>query len=179
EIGGRHGLGYLTDEIGLRCGAAIIPDGGSMEEITVEEKGILHLTLSAQGHAGHAARPWLAQNSLEILLDSLARVRRHFDSLRNDTPDRWYPTCSITVLQVDNTTVNRIPPRATAVLDIRFPPPCTVASISSEVQSLLGENVKADTIMAVGPTHLAPDPAFLEVVHDLTGRPMRKTRESG
>ena len=43
ERGGESGMRFLFDEVGLRCGVAMIPDGGSLNEITVEEKGILHL----------------------------------------------------------------------------------------------------------------------------------------
>lgn len=179
EIGGVHGLGYLVEEIGLRCGVAMIPDGGSMDEVTIEEKGILHLLISAKGHAGHGARPWQARNALEMLIDSLNRIRHHFDELCNDTCDHWYPTCSVTVVHVENDTVNRIPPRAIATVDIRFPPPHTMDSIFAKVQKLVGENVKAEIIMGGQPTHLAPDKTYLDVVKELTGKSPRTTRESG
>lgn len=179
EIGGVHGIGYLVEEIGLRCGVAIIPDGGSPEEVTVEEKGILQLRVRAEGRAGHAARPWNSRNALETLVGALTRLRRHFDSLQNDTPDRWFPTCSATALHVDNDTINRIPPRAEALLDVRFPPPHTTATMASEVESVAGEHVSVETIMSGEPTHLAPDPIFLNVVNKITGRQMRRTRESG
>ena len=179
ETGGAHGLGFLVEEVGLRCGVAIIPDGGSMDEVTIEEKGILQVRLAAHGHGGHAARPWIARNALEMLVDSLGRVRRHFDSLQNDTPDHWYPTCSVNVLRADNDTVNRIPPNAEALLDIRFPPPCTMGSLSLEVREILGENVEMEIVMGSEPTHLSPDQAYLDVVQEVTGRPARRTRESG
>ncbi len=179
EIGGVHGIGYLVEQVGLRCGVAIIPDGGSMNEMTVEEKGVLHLRVLAAGHAGHAARPWQAHNALESLIGAVSRVKQHFDSLRNDSEDHWYPTCSVTVLHVDNDTVNRIPPKAEAMLDIRFPPPHHLASILAQVKKVLGDGVETERIMDGEPTHLAPDPAYLEVVEQLTGKPAHKTRESG
>lgn len=179
EIGGVHGLGYLVGEAGLRCGVAIIPDGGAMDEVTVEEKGILHLRIAAKGHAGHGARPWRAKNALEIVIDSIEQVRRHFHTLRNDTSDHWYPTCSVTVVHVDNDTVNRIPPKAMATLDIRFPPPHSMDSMFAQVQKLIGEDVKAEIIMGGQPTHLAPDQTYLDAVEKLTGKSPRMIRESG
>lgn len=179
EIGGVHGIGYLVDQIGQRCGVAMIPDGGSMDEVTVEEKGILHLRVSAQGHAGHAARPWRSKNALESLLESIGQLKRHFDTLRNDSPDHWYPTCSVTVLHVDNDTVNRIPPKAEAMLDIRFPPPHSMASMLANVEAHLGDAVEAETIAGGEPTHLAPDQAYLDVVEEMTGKAVVETRESG
>jgi succinyl-diaminopimelate desuccinylase len=179
EIGGVHGVGYLFGDVGLRCGVAIIPDGGSMEQVTVEEKGILHVRVKAMGHAGHAARPWQARNALETLTDALARVRRHFDTLRNDEVDCWYPTCSLTVMHVDNDTVNRIPPKAEALLDIRFPPPHSLASMFSAVKELLGEDLEAEMMIGDEPTHLAPDKAYLDVVRELTGKTVQLSREAG
>jgi succinyl-diaminopimelate desuccinylase len=179
EIGGVHGIGYLADEIGLRCGVAIIPDGGAMDEVTVEEKGILHMCVSAKGHAGHGARPWRAQNALEILMDSLASIRQHFDTLSDDSSDHWHPTCSVNVVHVENDTVNRIPPKAEAMLDIRFPPPHTMDSMFAQIQKLVGERVKAEMVMGGQPTHLAPDQAYLDVVQELTGETPRMIRESG
>ncbi len=179
EIGGVHGIGYLADNVGLRCGVALIPDGGAMDEVTIEEKGIVHMRVTAKGHAGHAARPWRSQNALEALLESLDGVKRHFATLRNDTPDHWYPTCSITVVHVDNDTVNRIPPKAEASLDIRFPPPHTMASMFAEVEKLLGGGVEAESIAGGEPTHLAPDQTYLDVMHELTGKQPRMIRESG
>ena len=42
ERGGENGVKYLVEEEGLRCGEAVIPDGGTINEIIVEEKGIIH-----------------------------------------------------------------------------------------------------------------------------------------
>ncbi len=57
EIGGYSGIRYLVEEIGLRCGVTLIPDGGSLSEVVVEEKGIIHLRLDCKGKETHAARP--------------------------------------------------------------------------------------------------------------------------
>jgi hypothetical protein len=62
EIGGEHGTRFLFEKAGIRCGVAIVPDSGSLNEIAVEEKGILHLKIVARGSAGHASRPWLVDN---------------------------------------------------------------------------------------------------------------------
>jgi succinyl-diaminopimelate desuccinylase len=179
EIGGMHGIGYLFGEIGLRCRLAMIPDGGSLHEVTVEEKGILHVQLTARGHAGHAARPWLAPNALESLTEAAVALRRRFEELATGDSDRWYPTCALTVLFADNETINRIPSLAEAVLDVRFPPPYTTSSMLDIVRQTVGEAVEADVIVGGEPTHLAPDPAYLELVEAMTGEPVRQIRESG
>jgi len=179
EIGGTHGIGYLFGEVGLRCRQAIIPDGGSLHEVTVEEKGILHLRLSARGHAGHAARPWLATSALDAVIDTVRRLRQRFAALRTEDDDHWYPTCTLTVLRTDNTTINRIPERADALLDIRFPPPHTMASMMELVRENLNEGVEALVLIGDDPTHLAPDPLWLDLVQEMTGQSVRQSRESG
>ena len=104
----------------------MIPDGGSLHEITIEEKGIINLRLETNGQSAHAARPWLGLNPLSRLLQALARLEQVFAPPANH-PDRWYPTCAITNVGTDNTSFNLIPAHAYAQLDIRFPPPQTSA----------------------------------------------------
>ena len=76
ETGGQAGTRYLFDELGFRCGCVLVPDGGSLNEISVEEKGVLHLRLSCEGHASHAARPWLGDNPFDYLRAALDRIDR-------------------------------------------------------------------------------------------------------
>lgn len=178
ETGGEFGMGYFFREAGLRCGMALIPDGGSPGEVTVEEKGILHLDVFCSGVDGHAARPWLAENAVEKMIDCLARVRSFFAGL--EEPDsRWHPTCSITRISTANQTINRIPAHAKAVLDIRFPSPHTVSSILAGVKEALGEAAEAQVIISAEATRLEPDPLYLEVTAQVTGTPARLIRDDG
>ena len=81
ESGGESGIGYLFKDEGVRCKSAMIPDGGSLSEVTVEEKGILHVHVSCDGHSAHAARPWFGKNPIDILMDKLNELRIFFSSL--------------------------------------------------------------------------------------------------
>lgn len=179
ETGGEHGIGYLFDRVGLRCGGAMIPDGGSIDKITVDEKGILHARLTCQGHAAHAARPWLGVNPLESLIARLGAVRDQFDLWKADSSGHWYPTCSITVIETENTTTNRIPSDAAAVLDIRFPPPHTVSSMLEALTLVVGSGVAIEPMIGAETTHLQPDPLFIEAAETVLGRSMTRVRESG
>lgn len=184
EIGGYHGLRFLVEENGLRCRLAIIPDGGSLNDITLEEKGILHQRVHASGEAAHAARPWLVENALHRLIASLGRLTGHFESLREPSESdgsHWYPTCSVTQASTPNTSVNRIPGRAEASLDIRFPPPHRMASMEKRVEELLGvdEHLRVETLIGAEPTVLDPDPAYIAITEAVTGRPVRQVKASG
>ena len=178
EIGGEHGLRFLVEEVGLRCGLAMIPDGGSLNEIPVEEKGVLHAEVISRGHAAHAARPWLTENPLERLAARLLKVLAHFESLRTGD-EHWYPTCAVTLIRTPNESINRIPDLAQAILDVRFPPPYTVEKILADIDRILGEDVELRPIIHATPTHLSPDPLYVEITERVTGNPVSFIREAG
>ncbi len=178
ERGGNSGMRFLFDEVGIRCDVAMIPDGGSLNEITVEEKGILHLNIQCNGQSAHAARPWLGNNPLERLIDATARLRENFDSLKTDEY-HWHPTCALTVVKTANQTVNRIPSDAEATLDIRFPAPYTVKEMLNHVRNLLGEEINTHTLISAEPTLLSPDHLYLSVTEEVTGKPASQEKEDG
>ena len=185
ERGGENGVRFLVEEDGLRCGRAIIPDGGSLTDVTVEEKGIIHLRVESVGDPAHAARPWLGDNALERLAGSVLRVRDWFAEHRpekvdpDDSSTHWFPTCAVTICTTPNDSPNRIPGEAEAVLDIRFVPPLDSAAVLEEVRQRLDPGVTAEPIVCAEPTHLAPDPRFLEVTEAVTGTKPRLVRASG
>ncbi len=183
ECGGEDGLRFLFSDVGLRCGQAIMPDGGSLNRLTVEEKGILHLNVTCHGDAAHAARPWQGVNALHRLMDCLTTLIRHFDQYAIGEPDAagelWYPTCSVTIFHSDNESINRIPEKATAGLDIRFTPPHRSGTLVEEIKQVLGNDCDIDILVASEPTHLAPDDLYCQVIEDITGQPVLRARASG
>ncbi|MCB1091778.1 MAG: M20/M25/M40 family metallo-hydrolase, partial [Verrucomicrobiae bacterium] len=186
ERGGENGVKFLVEEAGLDASVAVIPDGGSLTDITIEEKGILHLKLRSEGRSAHAARPWLGENALEELMREIGRIRRDvFEPLiplkvdPDDLDTHWFPTCSVTLLETPNDSPNRIPEEAEAVLDIRFPPPHTVASVLEQIRQGLGPSTVAEPLVSAEPTHLAADSRFLEITSEVTGEEARLVRACG
>jgi succinyl-diaminopimelate desuccinylase len=178
EQGGSSGVGYLFDEVGLRCGTAIVPDGGSLNEITIAEKGVIHLHIICLGHSSHAARPWLADNPLEKLLERVASLKRYFLALKHDG-DHWYPTCTLTRVETPNLATNRIPSVAKADLDIRFPPPYTVDQMLGELTQVLGSHIEAKVILSSDPMEFQPDALFKKAIEEVTGESVFFIREDG
>ena len=178
ERGGAHGTRFLFEDAGLRCGAAIVPDSGAVNEIAVEEKGTVHLRIRVQGKAGHGSRPWLADNPLDRILSAQNKIRARFDTLQAGG-DHWHPTCTFTFIQTPNQVANRIPDSAEVVCDIRFPPPFTVDTMISAVRDCLDENMRLEPMVSAEPTILDPDPLYLAVTEEVTGKPVNLIREHG
>jgi succinyl-diaminopimelate desuccinylase len=177
EHGGNHGTRFLFEKAGFRCGVAILPDSGTIHEIAVEEKGILHIRLMAHGPSGHASRPWLVENPMERIIAAVARVQNHFANLRHGD-DHWHPTCAVTQIRTENRVPNRIPSHAEAVLDIRFPPPYSGREIMDAVAQY-SDGIEREIIVIAEPTHVAPDPLYLAATEEITGTAPRLIREHG
>ena len=183
ERGGLDGVRFLVQEAGLRCGLAIIPDGGSLNDVTIEEKGVIHLQIRCHGEAAHGARPWLGDNALQKLMAHLEDLDRHFRKFAPDLEslkqNHWVPTCALTVVRTPNQSSNRIPAEAEAVVDIRFPPTHTVAEMLNEVAEVLGPQCELKPLMRAEPTFLDPDELFCQITEEISGRPTRLIRSSG
>ncbi len=178
EIGGTWGTRFLLEDFGLRCGAAIIPDSGSLNEIAVEEKGMLHLKIHVRGTAGHACRPWLADNPMDRMFTAINRIRDHFNKLANGD-GYWYPTCTFTGIHTPNRVANRIPDNTETTCDIRFPSPYTTDQMISAIKGLLDDQMQIETLVSAEPTLLSPDPLYLKVTEEITGQPVSLLREHG
>jgi len=178
ERGGETGVHYLLEKVGICCNTVMIPDGGSLTEIPIEEKGVLHLKLVASGHSAHAARPWLGENPLEKLTVKLNEILTYFQSFQKED-SRWHPTCSLTIVSTPNKTANRIPHEAEAVLDIRFTPPYTAKNFLNEIKKIVGEGISTEVIISADPSHLSPDPLFLKVTEEIVGSSPTLIKEDG
>lgn len=119
EIGGDNGVGKLINEIGSNTKFVLVTDGPRHDQmlITTREKGILWLEVSVAGKASHAARPWLGKNAVHLLLDFLSELR---DLVGRDEKDEWKSVITVSKIGTSNSTNNRVPSDAMAVVDIRF-----------------------------------------------------------
>ncbi len=186
ERGGENGVKFLVEEAGLEAGVAVIPDGGSLSDIIIEEKGILHLQIKSSGEAAHAARPWLGDNALERLTEGVRRIQEIiFEPLKpeqvdpDDLETHWFPTCSLTMIGSPNDSPNRIPEEAEAMLDIRFIPPQTALSVLEEIQRVIPQGLTLHPLVSAEPTHLAPDGGFVDATREVTGVEPRIVRACG
>ena len=178
EVGGKYGAGHLFPNGIVCCKQVINPDGGAPNRITVGEKGVMHLGISCTGSACHAARPWKGSNAVEDLLAVLDRVKGAIAPLQTEN-DHWHPTCSITRLACDNQSINRIPPRAEAAIDVRFPHPHTLASIREVIDTAIAGQATIRDHMTAEPADLNPDPLFVQCCEERYGSPPTLVRDDG
>ncbi|MEM0895337.1 MAG: M20 family metallopeptidase [Verrucomicrobiota bacterium] len=182
ERGGENGVRFLIEDVGLRCGTAIIPDGGSLDEIIIAEKGILHLRLTSHGMSAHAARPWLGDNALDHLLSDIAAVRSLFGegptAGRNEA-ERWVATCTPTMLSTPNDSPNRIPETASVTLDIRLVPPLATEEMLARIRRSVSPQTEVEPLITAESTELKPDKDFIRLAEEVVGKPPRLTKTSG
>lgn len=181
ETGGESGIGFLVNKQGLRAHQAMIPDGGSLNQVTVEEKGIIHIRLSCRGKSAHSARPWLGVNPVEHLMNKLLYLKSSFKVMQENhgRDDNWFPTCAVTMIGTENKQINRIPSDAGAVVDVRFPAPYSVRKMKKHIKEVLGDDVRMDVIISAEPTCLSPDLEYQKTIREVTGRPTVLARDDG
>jgi succinyl-diaminopimelate desuccinylase len=75
-------------------------------------------TLRASGRAGHGAYPWLGDNALLKLVNTVTRLMARYPAA---TEEVWRTTVNLARVDTPNRAFNQIPAGAEAWLDIRFP----------------------------------------------------------
>lgn len=175
ETGGHHGAKALIEQRGLSAGVVLVPDGGGPNELSVAEKGILHLSLKAVGQETHAAAPWHGVNAVERLMDDCRKIKEWVEGLESDYED-WIPTGTISGLHTPNRSVNIVPAHAEAMMDIRFPPPNKSDDVLSSIRSMLSHGVSITTSVTDDPSELNPDPVYESC---MTGDAVQHVRNQG
>ncbi len=119
EVGGPNGAGYITEHEPITSEFVLVVDGPRPNELTIttKEKGLAWIELQATGASAHCARPWFGNNALEKVMNAALRVKKEIDMGEADT---WATTATVSILETPNTTTNKVPDKARAVIDIRF-----------------------------------------------------------
>jgi len=160
EERGRNGLERYLPELGS-FDAAVVGEPTELQP-AVAQNGLLILELTAQGRAGHAARPLLADNAI-------VRAARDITALSALT---WEPVnphvgpMTLAVTQVDaGYAHNVIPGACKMVVDIRTIPEIPSAQVVQRVAAVVESEiwVRSDRL---APAHTPAGSAILEAVTD-------------
>jgi len=117
EVGGHSGTNYQIEQ-GVKSEFVIAGENSNLK-INNKAKGILWLKLTTHGKAAHGAYPWEGENALLKLQNVLNKVYILFPT---PTKASWQTTINLAKIETSNTTYNKVPTDASAILDIRFIP---------------------------------------------------------
>jgi len=116
EVGGRDGTLYQLQQ-GV-TGTFVVVGEHSRLNIVADSKGLVQARLRASGRGGHGAYPWLGDNALVKLVNTVTRLLARYPAA---TGEVWRTTVNLARVDTPNRAFNQIPARAEAWLDIRFP----------------------------------------------------------
>ncbi len=119
EVGGQFGAKYLAEEIGLRGGCVIAPDGTTKNDtwkFELKNKGTIHTKFYAKGKSAHGSRKWEGDNALERLIDFYQELKAKFDIGNKDV---WKSTLNLGVLK-GGTATNSVADEAMMQTDFRY-----------------------------------------------------------
>lgn len=118
------------------------------------QKGIISLTLRANGKGGHSSEPWAFNNPIDLLVDGYVKLRAAWPALPADYWGDSMAPCIISGGQA----FNQIPDTAEMVLNIRFIRPGDEEKIIGGIREITGLEVIVNSISA---------PAFVDESHPL------------
>ncbi len=135
EMGSTFGIKYLLNANILDPDYAIIVDvGGGMKDITVAEKGILRLKITANGKQAHGAYPHKGISAISMMAKFVAKLDHYI--LKNHL-HKYLSRPSINIGTINGgSAANMVPGSCEAVADIRYIPGMTPENIIKELKEL-------------------------------------------
>ncbi len=193
EVAGAAGLPTVLEEVSIDSAGCVIGETtceGGRHSVTVADRGSIWLTLEARGEGAHGSRPMLGVNAIDRLYAAVERIRERLQTCRLEPPRAVCPILEESVsfyapvLGEDTVralfdgpsinlgrfeggdTVNSVPVRAVAELDVRFSPGIPTRTALAELRSCVGECVGVqirDVSWSVG-TYEPTDSPLVEAV---------------
>ena len=154
ETGSNLGMIYVVEECGVKFDAAIVPDGGQMDQAILGEKGIVWLEITSLGIQAHGSTPHLGRNAIVPLAELIAGMKSiDLGSNYDRIFDSW--TMNIGTIQ-GGTATNSVPASAHVTVDFRLPAGISKSEVLKCVEEKIAE-VK----------RLSPDAEFkFKVLHE-------------
>ncbi len=141
EAGSKLGADYLLKEKKFKADYAIIPDIGSkMEEITIGEKGIMHVLVESIGKQAHGSTPQKGVNAIwnmNAFLNELKKWKMKFKKVKYFSK----PTLNIGLIH-GGSSFNTVPAKCTTEIDIRYLPGQKAAMLLKEIKAIARKTEK-------------------------------------
>lgn len=93
EVGSMDGAMVCAKK--LNPSVALIPEP-SDGVIVIKEKGATWLDISVEGPGGHGSMPWSARNAIDVLMEIITEMRKHFLTAKKEA---WVSTLSIGAIE--------------------------------------------------------------------------------
>jgi acetylornithine deacetylase/succinyl-diaminopimelate desuccinylase-like protein len=129
-----QGAQALSKTLAVRRAKAVVVGEPTGLRIAAAEKGVLALAIETRGKAAHGAMPHLGENAISKLM----RILRALEGFKGRIahPDLGMVTINVGTIS-GGVRLNVVPNKATAEVDIRFPPPYTPDQLYREVEEHL------------------------------------------
>jgi len=164
ENNGSNGTGYQVKQ-GVTAKFVICGESGSNFHIINQAKGRSVLKITLQGTTAHSAYAWKGQNAITKMYEALTPILKTFPAPTRETEETLV---SVTKIETNNDTINKIPDHCSAYLDLRINKK-DEETIFPRIKQLL----PPDAIIEVIPLHPAhtvdpQNPYILQLQHCVT-----------
>lgn len=121
EVWGEDGVKKLVELWYTARECVLIPDSGSVTEITIAEKWIMDIDVEIRWKSAHSSRPWLGDNAIEKTMHLYKELKNTFEEVEKLNPQNeyWGTTLELTMISW-GTATNVIPESVKAHFNIRL-----------------------------------------------------------
>ena len=174
ETGGTAGARWLVDDLGYRGQTVLLPECGTSWTIETAAKGTTSWHLRARGIAGHASRPWHADNAIDQLTAFVSHLKTNVPAEPCGDEDHIHCTVSLGHINAGSVS-NQIPDHAEGLLDIRLAPGTSLEEVQGWLEAAtravpgVSATLMHGTAATINPLE-GPAAIFAATVRDVNGR---------
>ena len=155
EIGGENGTGYQVDQ-GIRADFAITGEGTKFRIIN-EAKTRMILKLIAIGKASHSAYPWLGENAILKMANSIRRLYEFYPLPSSEWDGT---TLNIVDIKTNDQSLSKTPAYCEALFNVRVIP-AEKDTLLEKLRNIIADEVTLEVVQD-SPVHLT-DPGNLYI----------------
>jgi succinyl-diaminopimelate desuccinylase len=165
ETGCDGALALTADDSALGEVGAVLVAEPTSNYPCVAHKGVVWLQAVASGRTAHGSMPHLGDNAVYKLARAIGRLEDFaFDTQPH--PLLGEPTLNVGTVG-GGININSVPDRAVAGIDVRTVPGLDGDEVAARLRELLGDEVRVEPTLALGPIDTDPSDAWVSDVYDV------------
>jgi len=135
ERGSELGAGFLLKARKIKPDFVLVPDVFTENrEVSIGEKGLLHLRVVAQGKQAHASEPWRGKNAIEKMASFLCELKK-LDL--PESKDRYFSSTTKSTGTIrGGEATNIVPANCEATIDLRYPPNVKLKELLASIKRI-------------------------------------------